>query len=418
MSTFIIQGGFQLKGEIAVGGAKNMATKVLAASLLSDETMHVSRVPEVEDVKRLLEILSSLGVEIKRTAPGEYDLTPKNLDIDRLDYELVGKFRASILLLAPLLVRFKKVRFPQPGGCTIGKRPIDLFIHGLRALGVSVKEGDTYNEFSAKQLVGNRVIFTKVSVTGTETLMLAAVFARGTTTLVNVAQEPEVVALAEYLNSQGARIEGAGSSIMTVIGVEKIKAGNVRVIPDRIEAGSYLALALATKSYLKITDCEPNHLLVPLEMVKKMGATIKVGNDHIEVKPSGTLSAIDIKTHEYPGFVTDMQAPFTVLMTQAKGQSLIHETVFESRLFYTDFLARMGAQVLMCDPQRVLITGPASLSGKRIESPDLRAGMAMVIAGLVAAGETTIDNIYQIERGYSNLVQKLQDIGAAIKRIE
>ncbi len=416
MGKFIVQGGNKLSGEISVSGAKNMATKILAVSLMSEQTMKISRVPEIEDVKRLLEILEELGVKIERVAKGEYHLVPKNIDLDKFNYDLVSQFRASILLLGPLLARFKKVKFPHPGGCIIGKRPIDLFVKGFKALGAKITEHNEYYEFDANGLIGAKIVFPQMTVTGTETLMLAAVFAKGTTTLINAAHEPEIRALADYLNCQGAKITGAGTNTVVIEGVAEISAGEVEIIPDRIETGSYVALALATKSNIKITNCHPHDILIPLELAKQMGADITIGEDYIDIKAARELKAINIKTHEYPGFATDLQAPFTVLLTQSKGQSLVHETVFEGRLFYTDFLSRMGANILMCDPQRVLITGPTQLIGKKLESPDLRAGIAMVIAGLIAKGETEIENIYQVERGYEDLMEKLKGIGADITR--
>ncbi len=418
MAKYVINGPTELSGEIAVAGAKNMALKALAASLLSNEPMFIRNVPEIEDVKRLLEILKKLGVEANLVAANQYRLLASKIDPQSLDGELVGRLRASLVLLGPLLARFGYARFPHPGGCIIGKRPIDLFINGFKALGAQVKEVNGSYEFKTKQLQGATIVFPQITVSGTETLMLAAVLAKGKSTLINVAQEPEVIALANYLNANGARISGVGSSQLVIDGVDKIGASEITVIPDRIETGSFLAMALATGSEINITNCQPKHLQVPLAILKEMGAKIEVGKDNILVKKSKPLKAANVKTHEYPGFVTDMQAPFTVLMTQAEGQSLMHETIYEARLFYTDYLNRMGANVILCDPHRAIITGPTPLRGKELESPDLRAGIAMVIAGLTATGRTTIDNIYQIERGYENLIVKLQGLGATIKRVD
>lgn len=414
MSKYIIQGGKPLKGTISVSGAKNMATKVMVACLLSDQVMTVKNVPEIEDINRLLEVLTDLGVKTSKLGNNTYQLDPKNFDPRNLNMELVSKFRASILLLGPLLAQYKEIKFPHPGGCTIGKRPIDMFIEGFKKMGVSVSMDEKYYTFRSQGLQGADIVFPQITVTGTETLLLAAVKAKGKTKLYNVAQEPEVIALAEYLNKQGAKIKGIGTSILEIDGVVSLTNGEVDVIPDRIEAGSFLALACASNSNLKITNCDPEHLRVPITLLEQMGVKMKVNSNSIEVLSAENIQASNLKTHEYPGFPTDIQAPFTVLLTQAHGQSLIHETIFEGRLFYTDFLNRMGANIIMCDPQRVLLTGPTKLKGKKLESPDLRAGIAMVIAGLIADGTTEIENIYQIERGYENLIDKLKAIGAQI----
>ncbi len=414
MSKYIIQGGKVLQGTIPVSGAKNMATKVMVACLLSDQIMTVKNVPEIEDINRLLEVLTDLGVKITKQGPNIYQLDPKDFEPKNLNMDLVSKFRASILLLGPLLAQYNKIKFPHPGGCTIGKRPIDMFIEGFKKMGVTVTMDDKYYNFSSQGLLGADIVFPQITVTGTETLLLAAVKAKGKTRLFNVAQEPEVIALAEYLNQQGAKIKGIGSSVLEIEGVEYLNNGEIEIIPDRIEAGSFLALACASNSNLKIINCEPEHLRVPITLLEQMGVKLKIDSNSIEVLSSENLEAINIKTHEYPGFPTDIQAPFTVLLTQTSGQSLIHETIFEGRLFYTDFLNRMGANIIMCDPQRVLLSGPTKLKGKKLESPDLRAGIAMVIAGIIADGTTEIENIYQIERGYEGLIDKLKAVGVQI----
>lgn len=418
MAKYIINGPASLSGEIKVAGAKNMALKALAASLMSSEPLLIKNVPEIEDVKRLLEILKKLGVEVNSVDANQYRLLASQINPDRLDGELVGRLRASLVLLGPLLARFGQASFPHPGGCIIGKRPIDLFINGFKALGAQVKEVNGSYEFKAKRLQGATIVFPQITVSGTETLMLAAVLAKGKTELINAAEEPEIVALANYLNANGARISGIGSSKLIIEGVDEIGAGEITVIPDRIETGSFLAMALVTSSRINITSCQPKHLQVPLAILKGMGAEMEVGENNILIKKSKGLKCTNIKTHEYPGFVTDMQAPFTVLMTQVEGQSLMHETIYEGRLFYTDYLNRMGANIILCDPHRAIITGPTPLRGKELESPDIRAGIAMVIAGLAATGRTTIDNIYQIERGYENLIVKLQRLGASIERVD
>lgn len=418
MAKYFITGPNQLKGEIAVAGAKNMATKALAACLLTDEPVMVKRVPEIEDVKRLLEILEVLGVKIRNLGQGSYELQADSVNPAKLDFDMVARLRASIVLLGPLLARYQEVKFPHPGGCIIGKRPIDLFLKGFAALGAKVEQTENLYKFKSERLQGTDIIFSQVSVTGTETLMLAAVLSQGMTKLINAAQEPEIAALAEFLNKQGAKISGAGTNEIIIKGVDKIGGGEIEIIPDRIETGSFIALALATKSEIIIKNCQPQHLLIPLVIFREMGAQLKVGSDFIQIKPTKRLRGVKVKTHEYPGFATDLQAPFTVLVTQAEGLSLIHETIYEGRLFYIDYLNRMGANIILCDPHRAIINGPTNLRGKKLESPDLRAGIAMVIAGLSASGQTEIDNIYQIERGYEGLIAKLQSLGAKIERVD
>ncbi|MCK5081009.1 MAG: UDP-N-acetylglucosamine 1-carboxyvinyltransferase, partial [Candidatus Moranbacteria bacterium] len=268
------------------------------------------------------------------------------------------------------------------------------------------------------KLVGVTIFFPRITVTGTEALMMTAVLAEGKTVLKNCAMEPEIKILAEYLNENGAKISGAGTSMITIEGVDKISAGTFKVIPDRIEAGTFIMMGLACKSTITVADCIPEHLGAFLPVLKKAGANLEIGKDYVKVKKGEPIKATSISTHEYPGFATDLQPPYTLLMTQAEGISLVHETIFEGRLFFTDQLNTMGAAIVMCDPHRVVVSGPTGLYGKRLTSPDLRAGITMVIAGMIAFGTTTIDNIYQIDRGYENIDERLNMLGADIKRID
>lgn len=302
----------------------------------------------------------------------------------------------------------------------MGKRPIDFFLDGFRALGVEIENRDDGYKLVAKDLRPGKIVFPRMSVMGTEAMMMFATKIPGTTTIVNAAMEPEIPHLAEFLNSCGAKITGAGTPTITIEGVEKLTAGTFNTLPDRIEAGTFAILAAATDSHIKVTDINPSHLEVLWALLAKAGVKFNLGNDFVEVLPGGTLTAIpkDLITHEYPGFPTDIQAPMTVLMTQAAGNSLVHETIYEGRLFYVDSLNAMGANILMCDPHRVVVTGPTKLTGKKIASPDIRAGIALVIAGLLAEGVTEIDNIYQIDRGYENIEERLRALGADIKRVE
>ncbi len=408
-----------MSGEIKVNGAKNAALKVLAASLLTDQEWTVSNVPQIEDIFRLLELLKGVGVEIENGSKGSYRLRAKNIRRSCLEPSVAKKLKGSILMVGPLLARCGSVIFPRPGGCVIGQRPRDIFLDGFKAFGIKVKENrEGYRLTAKKRLTGINFIFPIISVTATETMLLTAVLAKGKTFLKNAACEPEVVALADFLNKRGAKIRGAGTPFMEIEGVKSLDGGNCRTIPDRIEAGSFILLGLAVGGSIKVTNLNPNHLDVLWFLLDKAGANLEIGKDYVLVKPSPKLKAVNLKTREYPGFPTDLQAPFTVLMTQAKGSSLIHETIFEGRLFYTDTLNQMGANIVMCDPHRVIVQGPTKLYGRNLISPDIRAGIALVAAALSARGESIIENIYQIDRGYERIEERLQGLGAKIKRAD
>ncbi len=415
MEKYKIIGNHPLSGEIKVSGAKNAALKILAASILSDQICQVENIPQIEDIKRMAEILESLGAKIT-WQESNLEIDPSGIKKSTPDQQLVKKLRSSIMLAGPLLARFGEVTMSHPGGCIIGKRPIDLFLSGLRAMGAEIFDHGESFTLKAKKLKGAKIVMPKIAVTATESLMMTACLAEGKTTIINAAMEPEIPALADYLNKCGAKITGAGTPQIIIEEVEKLSGGKYELIPDRIETGSFVILGLATNSKIKITNCNPKHLETVLAILKNAGANLEIGPDYIATKTSH-LRATEIQTHEYPGFPTDLQAPFTVLMTQADGRSLIHETIFEGRLFYTDKLNTMGADIIMCDPHRVIVSGKTKLHGKKLESPDLRAGMALIIAGLCAEGETIIDNIYQIERGYENIVSRLKNIGAKIEKI-
>jgi UDP-N-acetylglucosamine 1-carboxyvinyltransferase len=374
-------------------------------------------VPEIEDVQRMIEIMQYLGATIEKIENGHYKIDPSTTKSNKIDQAHANKLRSSILLVGPLLTRFGVVEIGHPGGCVIGKRPIDLFLEGFEALGVEVERNDLQYTFKSKNLKPAEIILPLISVTVTEEMIMLASKISGTTTIVNAAMEPEIVALAEYLNQNGAKISGAGSSVITIEGVKTLSNSKFKVIPDRIEAGTMVMLGLITNSQIKIEDCEPAHLKTLLHLLEKAGAKLKIGQSSIETMPS-KLKATDMKTHEYPGIATDLQAPYTVLMTQAQGSCMIHETIYEGRLFFTDILNQMGANIIMCDPHRVIIQGATPLMGRKISSPDLRAGIGLVMAALAAKGETTIDNIYQINRGYENIVERLQKIGADISQVE
>lgn len=418
MAQFIINGPCSLSGEIRVGGAKNAALKIIPAALLSSQPLTLRNLPDIEDIKRSLEVFALLGGDIRKTGKS-VTLTLTKPKSSRISTELANKFRASIMFAGPLLARTGEVFFPHPGGCVIGAgtRPIDLFIDAFKALGAEVAERDDHYHIKAKKLRGTNYYFTTVTVTGTESMLMTAVLAEGVTVMKNCAMEPEIVELARYLNSQGAKISGAGTPTITIRGVKKLRAGTMTIMPDRIETGTFAIMAAATRSPLTITHCNPEHVESLLAIFSKLGISYSSGKDWLKINSfPKILPAYSLQTHEYPGFPTDLQSPFTVLMTQAQGSSLIHETIYDRRLLFTDMLSQMGASVTMCDPHRVVIQGPTPLHARALTSPDLRAGMSMIIAGIIAKGRTRIDNIYQIERGYENIEARLKSLGVDIAR--
>jgi UDP-N-acetylglucosamine 1-carboxyvinyltransferase len=422
MSKFFINGPAKLHGEIEVKGAKNAALKIIPAAILSMEKITITNLPQIEDVKQSLALLEDLGAKIERPRPDTAIIDPSGINKTELNPAFANKFRASIMFVAPLLARFGEVKFPHPGGCVIGagKRDIDFSLAGFAALGAEVEiKNDHYHLKAKGGLKGGEFFFYNlISVTTTESMMMAATLARGRTTLKNCAMEPEIAALADYLNSCGAKITGAGTPTIIIEGVAKISAGNFAVMPDRIETGSFAILAAATRSEILIKNCEPENIRVLLEIFKhRLLIPFEEGKNWLKIKPAKKIMPFSVKTHEYPGFPTDLQSPYTVLMTQAEGSSLIHETIFDRRLLYAELLSLMGADIISCDPHRIVVNGPTKLYGKKLASPDLRAGIALIIAALVADGRTEIDNIYQIERGYENIAERLNALGADIKKI-
>lgn len=419
MDKFIINGGKKLTGTVAVVGAKNAALKALAASLLLENETVLQRVPTIEDIARLVDIMKDIGIDIEHDN-ATYKITDTKVKKNILEPHLHQKIRSSVLLVGPMLLQTKEVAFPHPGGCVIGQRPIDYFLDGFSAFGVEVENRpDGYTLF-AKNLHAAKIVFPRVSVTGTEAMMMFACKVSGTTVLQNCAMEPEIPHLAEFLNACGAKISGAGTPTITIEGVESLSGGTYITPPDRIEAGTFAILGAATQSEITITDIEPKDLEIVWELLRKANVQFTLAENSVTMHPSPNIQALskDLVTHEYPGLPTDLQAPFTVLMTQAQGNSLVFETIYEGRLFYIDKLNSMGANVLMCDPHRVLVTGPTPLYGRKITSPDIRAGIALVIAGLIASGQTEIDNVYQIDRGYERIEERLRDLGADIQRVK
>ncbi len=441
---FLIRGGQKLSGEINVSGAKNSVLKGMAASVLSAKPVILDNVPLIEDVFRMRELLEHLGAEVaipagrqgeggplRPPAPtrnrGERSeasrtlrINPSSIKKTELKNEIAERLRASIVLAGPVLARLGKVSFPHPGGCVIGKRPIDVFLAGWQAMGAKVRESQAGFLVSARKLKGKDFTFRLVSVTGTETLMLTAALAYGKTVLRNAAMEPEIPHLAEFLNDSGVKISGAGTPTIEIIGSNGRllhPKSPFQVLSDRIEAGSFLILGAALGRKLKVVNCIPEHLTALIAALQEAGVGLEIGQDWISVSQPRKLKAVDVRTHEYPGFPTDLQAPWAVLMTQAQGDSLIFETIFEGRFSYIEELKRMGAKILTLDEHRILVKGPAHLRGREIESPDLRAGLAFVIAALLAKGESVINNIYQIDRGYEKIDERLKNLGADISRL-
>lgn len=412
-----------LSGRIAVGGAKNAILKVLAASILFRDGFRVSNVPAIEDVFQMFDLLKDLGGQIENLGPHLYELKTDSYNSFSLKADLSKKMRASIVLTGPLLARFGEVHFPYPGGCVIGKRPIDLFLDGFAKMGATITEQD--DQFIIKAptggLRGAEIFFKNQSVTATETFLMTGILAKGKTILKNCALEPEITSLGEFLFNCGAKIKGLGTPTIEIERGDLLigKQQEYLTIPDRIEAGSFVILGALAATDLLIENCRPQHLDALIDLLSSAGVDLETGDDWIRVKNSleKKFKAIDIKTHEYPGFPTDLQAPMAIFLTQAVGQSFIFETVFEGRLNYLETLNRLGAKTKIIDAHRALIDGPTSLSGREVESPDLRAGLAYVLAAIIASGSSIVHNIGYIDRGYEQIEHRLRSIGVKIERI-
>jgi len=413
-----VTGGQLVKGTIQVAGAKNAALKMIAATLLTEEEVVLSNVPDIEEVHIAVSILEALGATVEHPQSAMYRIRCRTITTSDIPDELARRSRSSILFVAPLIARTGGASLPHPGGCIIGKRPIDMFIEGFEALGIEITEDEERYHFSAEKLSGGTHVFPWVVHTPTESMLLGAVLAQGTTTIHNAALEPEVVQLAEMLNAMGARIENVGQHTVVIHGVEQLGGTEVEVIPDRLETGTFAILGSLLAEELTITGANPDHLNVFWAVLKRAGADFDIEGDTVVVRKAKSLRGIEVRTHEYPGFPTDLQPPFTVMLTQAEGVSLVHETIFEKRLFYTDKLGKMGAKIIMADPHRVIIVGPQQLYRATLESPDIRAGIALVIAAMCAKGESVKQNVYQIDRGYERIEERLRSIGASIERRE
>jgi len=418
MDKLKIKGGARLSGQVRISGAKNSALPAMAASLLTADELVLENVPMVNDILTTRRLLKELGAEVEFDGRSSARLKAGAIGSHEAPYELVKTMRASVLVLGPLLARTGKARVSLPGGCAIGARPIDLHIKGFEKLGATVTTEYGYVEATAKKLKGATIVFEKITVTGTENLMMAAALAEGQTTLMNAALEPEITDLAELLNSMGAKISGAGTPTITIDGVSSLHGTSHAIIPDRIEAGTFLAAGAMTDSDLELTGCNPGHLTSIIAKMREAGANIiDEGPSVLRVRGGRWLRSVDVSTHEYPGFATDMQAQYMALMTQASGIELITEKIFENRFMHASELMRMGANIRI-DGSRAVVAGKSRLTGAKVIASDLRASASLVLAGLVAEGETIIDRIYHLDRGYEKIEEKLRSVGAQIERLK
>jgi UDP-N-acetylglucosamine 1-carboxyvinyltransferase len=412
----VIEGGTPLAGEVRVSGAKNAALPLLCASLLTSDPLTLTNVPRLNDVRTMEALLSQMGVRHEAT-DGAIVLDAAHIDWPLAPYELVKTMRASILALGPLLARCGEARVSLPGGCAIGLRPVDQHVKGLIAMGATIDLDHGYIDARAARLSGTRYAFDVVTVTGTENLMMAATLADGVTTLENAAREPEVVDLAQCLNAMGARVRGAGTDCITIEGVLRLRGTSYAIMPDRIETGTFIAAAAATGGDVAITGARPDTLDAVRDKLVELGAEIAADGTTIRVRRTGGLMPGDLRTAPYPAFPTDMQAQFMALATMAPGTSRITETIFENRMMHVQELRRLGADIEV-DGNTAIVKGVARLTGADVMATDLRASACLVIAGLIADGETTIDRIYHLDRGYERIEQKLSNLGAQIRRVK
>jgi len=417
MDKLRVKGGKRLEGQIHVSGAKNSALPAMAASLLTKEQVVLENLPLVNDIFTTRRLLRELGVSVEFEEDHRACLRAEKILSPEAPYDLVKTMRASVLVLGPLLARTGRARVSLPGGCAIGARPINLHINALQKLGATVRTEHGYVEASAERLWGTEILFDRVTVTGTENLMMAATLAEGRTILRNAACEPEVLDLAEMLKDMGARIQGAGTPAITIEGVAELKGTIHRIIPDRIEAGTFLIAGAITNGNLEIAHSNPAHLVSLIQKLRDTGVKIESGSDRMTVLGNGELKPTEVTTKEYPGFATDMQAQYMALMTQAAGTSIITENIFENRFMHASELTRMGADIRI-DGARATVTGKTRLSGATVIASDLRASASLVIAGLVADGTTIIDRVYHLDRGYERIEEKLRSVGAQIERLK
>jgi len=425
MQSFVIEGGRPLSGTVRASGNKNGALPILAASLLASSEVRLANVPRIRDVETMAELIADLGAEVEWSGPNEIRIDPTSVRKTDLDADLAREIRASFLLAGPLLARFGHVTVPPPGGDVIGRRRLDTHVHAFSALGAEVAVNGLY-ELSASGLRGTRMYLDEASVMGTENAIMAAVLAEGETVLGHAACEPHIQDLCRFLVSLGAHIEGVGSNVLHIHGVPELGGGDFRVGPDHIEVASFVGLAAATGGEVVVEDVEPDDLISIVPAFRKLGVHMDVSDSSVRVPAGQQLFVEDdfggqipkIESGVWPAFPADLTSIAVTVATQATGTILIFEKMFESRLFFVDKLVSMGARIILCDPHRVVVTGPATLYGERLESPDIRAGMAMLIASLCAEGTSTIGNIRQIDRGYERIDERLRDLGASIERTE
>ena len=416
MEQYVIKGGNPLVGEVEIGGAKNAALGILAAAIMTDETVIIDNLPNVRDINVLLSAMEGIGAKIERLGEHKVKINGSLIHDLSVDYEYINKIRASYSLLGALLGKYKKAEVAFPGGCAIGTRPIDLHLKGFRALGADVDIQHGLISATAEHLVGNHIYLDKVSVGATINIMMAASMAEGKTIIENAAKEPHVVDVANFLNSMGANIRGAGTDVIRIVGVEKLHKTEYSIIPDQIEAGTFMFAAAATKGDVTVKNVIPKHLEATTAKLIEIGCEVEEFDDAVRVVSSKPLHHTQVTTLPYPGFPTDMQPQMSVLLALAEGTSTVTESIFENRFKYVDELTRMGAQVKV-ESNIAIITGVEKYTGARVSAPDLRAGAALVIAGLAAEGITIVDDIYYIERGYEHFEEKLASLGAMIEKV-
>ena len=418
MAKFIIQGGSPLTGEVEIKGMKNAATPIIAATLLTSGVCELNNIPRISDVEKMLEILISLGSDVKWIGVHTLKISNKNLSLKTLDRKKMQTMRSSVLLLGPLLARFGQIEIPEPGGCLIGARPIDTHLYALQHLGVRIENKDNFYQLKTKALKGNLIILPEFSVTATENLVMAASLAQGRTVVKLAAAEPHVQDLCCFLNKMGAKISGLGTHTLIINGVKKLNGTKHKIIPDQIEIGTFAVASAITRGNVKIKNIIPEYLEIILLKLNEACVNFVLEKNQLTIQPSPQLKAFRLQTLPYPGFPTDLQAPFGVLATQAKGTTLIQDPLFEGRMGYVSELIKMGANAIVADPHRVIINGPTPLYGTNIRSFDLRAGATLIIAGLIAQGETIIDQAEIVDRGYEKIEERLSRLGAEIKRVE
>ena len=416
MDKLRIRGGRPLEGEVRISGAKNAALPLMCAALLTAEPLRLANVPQLVDVRTMAKLLRQMGVEASPLADGHVALRAARITDPTAGYDLVKTMRASVLVLGPLLARGGRARVSLPGGCAIGLRPVDQHVKGLQAMGATITIEHGYMNAAAERLRGARIVMDMVTVTGTENLLMAATLAEGTTLLENAAREPEVVDLARCLVAMGARIEGAGSDVIRIEGVRTLRSAEHSIMPDRIETGTYLAAAAATRGRIRLHGAAPETLDATLEKLREAGARIRIDGSTIELESGGRPSTVSVRTAPYPGFATDMQAQFMALAAIAEGTAVITETIFENRFMHALELQRLGADIAI-QGNSAVVRGVERLQGASVMATDLRASAGLVIAGLVAEGETVVDRIYHLDRGYEALEKKLSGLGARVARV-